>query len=292
MTVWPAPGKLNLFLHITGRRADGYHDLQTVFQFLDYGDRLRLTVRRDTAVRLHTRLHGVAPEQNLAVRAARRLQAETGVALGVDIELEKRLPLGGGLGGGSSDAATTLVALNRLWNLDLSREQLASLGLELGADVPVFIKGQAAWGEGVGERLTPVALDEPWYLVVSPACQVSTAGIFADPELTRHTAPMTIPAPLLGPRPPDASSAVVELMANTRNDCEPVVRHQYTAVDEALRWLGAIAPARMTGTGACVFAVFTSEEAARETHGQMPEVWSGFVSKGRNHSSLYDDDTG
>ncbi len=292
MTVWPAPGKLNLFLHITGRRADGYHDLQTAFQFLDYGDRLRLSVRQDPAVRLHSPLEQVPPEQNLAVRAALRLQAETGVSLGADIELEKRLPLGGGLGGGSSDAATTLVALNRLWDLNLSTEQLASLGLELGADVPVFVKGQAAWGEGVGERLTPVALDEPWYLVVNPDCQISTAAVFAAPELTRHTAPMTIPAPLLGPRPRGASSAVVELMANTRNDCEPVVRHQYTAVDEALRWLGAIAPARMTGTGACVFAVFTSKEAAREAHGQMPQSWSGFVSKGRNHSSLFDAGTG
>lgn len=286
MRVWPAPGKLNLFLHITGRRPDGYHNLQTVFQFLEWADQIRLAVRHDPLIRLRCPLHEVPPEQNLVVRAARRLQAKTGVSLGADIELEKRLPIGGGLGGGSSDAATTLVALNRLWNLDLTTDQLMGLGLELGADVPVFIEGQAAWGEGVGERLSPVVLDEPWYLVVNPGCHVSTAAIFADPELTRHTARMTIPAPLLGPRPRDASSAVVELMANTRNDCEPVVRHQYTAVDEALGWLAAIAPARMTGTGGCVFAPFSSEEAAREAHGQLPEDWSGFVSRGRNHSSL------
>ena len=292
MKAWPAPGKLNLFLHVTGRRADGYHNLQTVFQFLEIGDRIRLAVRRDGRIRLTTPLHQVAAEQNLVVRAARRLQAAAGVSLGVDIELEKHLPVGGGLGGGSSDAATTLVALNRLWALDLPKNRLADLGLELGADVPVFVQGRAAWGEGVGERLSPVVLDEPWYLVVNPGCQVSTAAIFAAPELTRHTAPMTIPAPLLGPRPQGASSAVRELMANTRNDCEPVVRHQYTAVDEALRWLAAIAPARMTGTGACVFAAFSSEQAAREAHEQLPDCWSGFVSRGRNHSSLHDADSG
>ncbi len=292
MTVWPAPAKLNLFLHITGRRSDGYHELQTVFQFLDHGDRIVLTVRRDPAIRLQTPVAQVAAEDNLVVRAARRLQAEAGVSFGVDIELEKRLPVGGGLGGGSSDAATTLVALNRLWDLGWARERLAALGLELGADVPVFVRGRAAWGEGVGERLSPVVLDEPWYLIVDPGCQVSTGAVFADPELTRHTAPMTIPAPLLESRPSGTSSAVLELMGNTRNDCEPVVRHQYTAVDEALRWLATIAPARMSGTGACVFGVFSSEQAARDAHGRLPKRWSGFVSRGRNLSSLYDSDSG
>ncbi len=286
ITAWPAPAKLNLFLHITGRRPDGYHDLQTVFQFLELCDHIRFRVRHDSTIQLRTRMQHVAPEQNLVMRAARRLQTETDVCLGVDIELEKHLPMGGGLGGGSSDAATTLVALNHLWNLNLSIDRLACLGLELGADVPVFVKGVAAWGEGVGEHLTPVLLDEPWYLIVVPGCHVSTAAIFADPELTRHTAPMTIPSPLLEPRPEDAPSAVVALMAGTRNDCEPVVRRQHTAVDDALRWLDGIAPARMTGTGSCVFAALTCEDAAREAHRRMPEGWWGFVSRGRNHSPL------
>ena len=286
-TAWPAPAKLNLFLHIIDRRPDGYHDLQTVFQFLELCDTVRFRVRNDPLIQLRTRLQQVASDQNLVVRAARRLQMETDASLGVDIELEKHLPMGGGLGGGSSDAATTLVALNRLWNLNLSMDRLARLGLELGADVPVFVNGLAAWGEGVGEHLTPIALDEPWYLVLVPGCHVSTAAIFADPELTRHTAAMTIPSPLLEPRPDGASSAVVELMASTRNDCEPVVRRQHAAVDEAVRWLKRIAPARMTGTGACVFAAFASQDAAREAYRRIPEGWSGFVSRGRNRSPLY-----
>ncbi len=284
---WPAPGKLNLFLHITGRRGDGYHSLQTVFQFLDRGDRLWFRLRDDRQVRLQTPLTGVKAEQNLVVRAALRLQAETQVSRGGDIELEKRLPMGGGLGGGSSDAATTLVALNHLWDLNLPADRLAALGLELGADVPVFVRGEAAWAEGVGEHLTPVKLDEPWYLVLDPGCHISTARIFSSAELTRNTPPMTIPAHLLAPRGNIGSSAISELMAGTRNDCEPVVRQRYAAVHEALRWLAAFGPARMTGTGCCVFAPFSSEAAALEVRSALPPGWTGFVARGTNRSTLY-----
>jgi len=182
----PAPAKLNLMLHILGRRADGYHELQTLFQFLDYGDELSFSLRDDGQIRLHTDLPGVGHDSNLIVRAARLLQHESGCTLGADIELTKRLPMGGGIGGGSSDAATTLVGLDHLWRLDLGEDRLAELGLALGADVPVFVRGHAAFAEGVGERLQPVDLEEPWFLVLAPQVSVSTAEIFADPELTRN----------------------------------------------------------------------------------------------------------
>lgn len=268
---WPAPAKLNLFLHITDRRADGFHLLQTVFQFLDYADDLYFTVRTDGAVRRLSELPGVAAEADLVVRAARLLQAETGCRLGADIRVEKRLPMGGGLGGGSSDAATTLVALNVLWQLRLPVERLAGLGLALGADVPVFVRGQAAWAEGVGERLEPVDLPEPWYLVLVPPVNVSTAAVFGAPELTRDCPPITIRDFLAG---------------IGSNVCEPVVRARFPAVAEALDWLGHFAPARMTGTGCCVFAAFAAESEARQVAAQLPAGWHGFVAQGRNRSPL------
>ena len=192
--VWPAPAKINLFLHIVGRRPDGYHLIQTVFQFVELYDELRFTPRADGQIRLLTPLPGVPPQQDLCVRAAQALRAHTGCRLGVDIELTKRIPIGGGLGGGSSDAATTLLALNRLWALDLPRTELVAIGLALGADVPVFIGGRAAWAEGIGELLTPIDLDEPWYLIVDPGVAVATASVFGHPKLTRHTLPITISA--------------------------------------------------------------------------------------------------
>lgn len=268
---WPAPAKINLFLHIVGRRPDGYHLLQTAFQFLDYGDTLRFDMRDDGAIRLVTPLPGVAEERDLTVRAAALLQAAGGTGQGVDIVVDKRLPLGAGLGGGSSDAATTLVALNRLWGLNLPPQRLAALGLQLGADVPVFVHGRAAWAEGVGERLTPLALPQPWYLVVVPPCQVSTAEIFAAPELTRNAPPLKIAAFLSG---------------TGSNLCEAVVCRRYPEVAQALSWLGEHAPARMSGTGAAVFAAFSEEAAARRVLVAVPAPWRAFVARGLNVSPL------
>ncbi|CAK0747937.1 4-(cytidine 5'-diphospho)-2-C-methyl-D-erythritol kinase [Gammaproteobacteria bacterium] len=266
---WPAPAKLNLMLRITGRRSDGYHTLQTIFQFLDYGDTLHLRVREDGMVNRLTDLAGVAAEQDITVRAARLLQREAGTTLGIDIRLDKILPLGGGLGGGSSNAATVLVALNQQWGLNLSEDELAGLGLRLGADVPVFVRGRAAWGEGVGEQLTPIDLPEPWYLVVIPDCRVATGDIFSDPELTRDSLPITMRAFLAG---------------DDRNDCERVVRYRYPAVAAALDWLGT--NARLTGTGACVYAPFTDAAAAEAVLERLPSEWHGFVARGRNRSPL------
>ncbi|NNG12759.1 MAG: 4-(cytidine 5'-diphospho)-2-C-methyl-D-erythritol kinase [Halobacteria archaeon] len=268
---WPAPAKLNLFLHITGRRADGYHTLQTVFQFLDYGDRLYFEVREDAAIHRHGGPAGLAPAADLCVRAARLLQQHAGSRKGIDIYNEKIIPTGGGLGGGSSDAATCLVVLNRLWGLDLDSIELAALGLQLGADVPVFIHGQAAWAEGVGEILTPVTLPEPWYLVVNPAVSISTADIFSDVELTRDTPGMTIRDFLSG---------------GGHNDCETVVRCRYPEVGAVIDWLNGYATARMTGTGGCVFATFETEARARTVERQVPQEWSRFVARGVNRSPL------
>lgn len=287
--VWLAPAKLNLFLHVTGRRPDGYHELQTVFQFLDFCDGLRVQVRPDAAIRLTNPLPGVAPESDLAVRAARLLQREAGVSMGADIEVTKRVPMGGGLGGGSSDAATTLVALSQHWGLRLSREVLGDLGLRLGADVPIFVRGAAAWGEGVGDHLTEVYPDEPWYLVVHPGCHVSTAEVFSAAELTRHSVPLTIPSRLKAPPSESERAAVTDLMADTRNDCEPVVFQRYPAVEQVHRWLSRYGPSRMTGTGACVFAPFSREEDARRVLRSVPAGWTGFVARGRNRSPLYAD---
>ncbi|MBE0510928.1 MAG: 4-(cytidine 5'-diphospho)-2-C-methyl-D-erythritol kinase [Gammaproteobacteria bacterium] len=270
-TSWPAPAKLNLFLHITGRRTDGYHLLQSVFQFLDYGDTLHFDPREDGQILRADKLPGVAPAQDLIYRAAALLQATSNCPLGVDIRLEKRLPMGGGLGGGSSDAATTLVALNQLWQLGYSHQQLAELGLQLGADVPVFVHGQAAWAEGVGEQLTPISLPEPWYLVLIPPVQVATAEIFTAPELTRDCQPITIRDFLSG------------LGGNV---CQPVVAKRYPAVAEALAWLGQHGKAMMTGTGACVFARFAQAAQAKAVFAARPTGWQGIVAKGRNRSPL------
>ena len=268
---WPAPAKLNLLLHITGQRADGYHELQTLFQFLTFGDWLYFDLRSDAEVQLSGESAGVAAADDLTVRAAILLKQSTGCSSGVSIYNDKRLPSGGGLGGGSSDAATTLAVLNKLWKLGLSLDELAGLGLRLGADVPVFIRGQAAWAEGVGEILSPVSLPEPWFLVVHPQVSVSTANIFSDPGLTRDTPRTKIPDPLTG-------------VGN--NDCEAVVRRKHPEVAAALDWLNAFAPARMTGTGACVFAAFESEAAANVIAGQVPARWSSFVARGVNLSPL------
>ncbi len=287
--IWLAPAKINLFLHITGRRPDGYHELQTVFQFLGLCDELRLQDRADGHIRLRTPLPDVPPEDDLTVRAARLLQEASGVSRGVDIAIVKRVPMGGGLGGGSSDAATTLVGLNRVWGLEMSQDELAGLGLSLGADVPVFVRGMAAWGEGVGEHLTPVYPGEPWYVVLHPGCHVSTAEIFSAAELTRNSLPSTIPARLrVAPSGP-ALPAVSELMAETRNDCEAVVFQRYSAVEQAHQWLSNHAPARMSVTGACLFAPFGSEEEARRVLRSVPDAWSGFVARGTNRSPLYAD---
>jgi 4-diphosphocytidyl-2-C-methyl-D-erythritol kinase len=268
---WPAPAKLNLFLRVTGRRDDGYHTLQTVFQFLDHADQLYFSLRADGAIRRFGGPPGVPDEADLCVRAARRLQETTGFRRGVDIYNEKRLPVGGGLGGGSSNAATTLWALNRLWGTGLEAAQLADLGLSLGADVPVFLLGRAAWAEGVGELLTPVDPPQPWYLVVNPAVSVSTAAVFSDPELTRDSPRMTIRDFLSG---------------GGHNDCEAVVRRRHPAVAGALDWLNRFSPARMTGTGACVFAAFGSQAEAKAVERQLPACWTGFVARGLNRSPL------
>lgn len=268
---WPAPAKLNLFLHITGRRADGYHELQTVFQFLTFGDWLYFDLQPEGGVHLADRPAGVPESADLTVRAARLLQETAGIRSGVTLFNDKRLPVGGGLGGGSSDAATTLVVLNRLWGLGMDTDALARLGLTLGADVPVFVRGQAAWAEGIGEILVPVSPPEAWFLVVVPPVSVSTADIFSDPELTRDTPRMKI----------------ADLPAGGgRNDCEAVVRHRYPEVAAALEWLGAYSPARMTGTGGCVFAAFGSEAEAQAVADQLPDNLSGFVARGVNRSPL------
>ena len=269
---WPAPAKLNLMLRVIGRRGDGYHLLQTVFQFLDFGDWLRLRPRGDGRILRIRPLPGVDAKHDLALRAAQLLQRAAGCRLGAEIELDKRLPMGGGLGGGSSDAASVLLVLNHLWGLGLDLDDLAGLGLRLGADVPVFVRGEAAWGEGVGERLTPVQLPEPWYLVVMPACQVATGAVFAAPELTRNSTPITIRDFLQG---------------SQANDCLPVVRRNYPEVAAALDWLGRFAPARLTGTGACVYASFATEDEAKAPLASLPAHWRGWVARGRNVSPLH-----
>jgi 4-diphosphocytidyl-2-C-methyl-D-erythritol kinase len=268
----PAPAKLNLFLHILGRRADGYHELQTLFQFLDHADELHFAPREDGQIRLHTDVPGVPHDSNLIVRAARRLQEQSGCRLGADIWLDKHLPMGGGIGGGSSDAATTLVGLNHLWQLGWDEDRLAALGLGLGADVPVFVRGRAAFAEGVGEKLTPVELEEPWFLVAVPQVFVSTAEVFSDPELTRDTAPIKVRS-LLG--------------VDGRNDCQTVVEKRYPAVRNALMSLNKFTSARLTGTGACVFGSFPNQGDADKVRRQLPATLPSFVARGRNISLLH-----
>jgi 4-diphosphocytidyl-2-C-methyl-D-erythritol kinase len=283
-SVWPAPAKLNLFLHVLRRRDDGYHDLQTVFQFLDLGDSISLTVRPDGRVRRTSTHAEVREESDLVVRAARLLQQETGTSQGVDISVRKRIPLGAGLGGGSSDAATTLLGLNKMWKLGLATEGLALLGLRLGADVPVFVHGMAAWAEGVGERLQPVELEMPWYLVINPGCAVATSEVFSHPALTRDSTPLRI-RDFLSPGGGQALS-LQALLNSARNDCEPVVRALYPEVDAALEWLSGRGHARMTGTGASVFAPFAEREQAQHVLHCLPDPWDGFVARGMNRSAV------
>jgi 4-diphosphocytidyl-2-C-methyl-D-erythritol kinase len=270
--ILPAPAKLNLMLHILGRRADGYHELQTLFQFLDYADELGFALRSDGEIRLHTAINGVPHDSNLIVRAARLLQQHANSTLGADIWLDKRLPMGGGIGGGSSDAATTLLGLNHLWQQGCSEDQLATLGLSLGADVPVFVRGHAAFAEGVGEKLQPVTLSEPWFLVAIPQVLVSTAEIFSDPELTRDTPPIKVRSLLEG---------------GGRNDCQPVVQKRYPEVHNALILLNKFVPARLTGTGACVFGSFPNQDDADKVARQLPATLPSFIAQGRNISMLH-----
>jgi 4-diphosphocytidyl-2-C-methyl-D-erythritol kinase len=270
---WPAPAKLNLMLRITGRRDDGYHLLQTVFQFVDYGDRLAFEPRADGAIVHANPLPDVEPDKDLTVRAARLLQHHTGCGQGAEIWIDKRLPMGGGLGGGSSDAATVLRALDRIWDTRLPAEELAALGLSLGADVPVFVRGHAAWAEGVGERLTPIEIDEPWYVIIDPQVTVSTAEVFAAPELTRDSPALTIRDFLSG---------------GGENVFEPVVLPRYPGVRDAFEWLNRHARARLTGSGGCVFAAFRSRVEAEAVLVDLPARWQGFVALGRNRSPLLD----
>ncbi|MCP1620297.1 4-diphosphocytidyl-2-C-methyl-D-erythritol kinase [Pseudomonas sp. SLBN-26] len=270
--ILPAPAKLNLMLHILGRRPDGYHELQTLFQFLDHGDELGFSLREDGEIHLRTEVPGVPHDSNLIVRAARSLQQASGTRLGADIWLDKRLPMGGGIGGGSSDAATTLLGLDHLWRTHLGEERLAELGLALGADVPVFVGGRAAFAEGVGERLQPVTLEEPWFLVAVPQVFVSTAEVFTDPELTRNSAPINLRSLLEG---------------GSRNDCQPVVEKRYPEVRNALMWLNKFTSARLTGTGACVFGSFPNRDDADKVARQLPATLPSFVAKGSNISMLH-----
>jgi 4-diphosphocytidyl-2-C-methyl-D-erythritol kinase len=270
---FPAPAKVNLFLHIVGRRADGYHLLQSVFRLLDRCDTLHLRPTNDGLVRRVQDIPGVPEETDLCVRAARLLQQHTGCQRGVDIRLDKVLPMGGGVGGGSSDAATVLLALNRLWDLNLSREVLASLGLRLGADVPIFVFGQNAWAEGVGEQLQAVTLAPAWYVVLTPAVHVSTAEIFSSKELTRDTNPATMAAFFKG---------------YGRNDLEPVVCRHYPAVQNCLDWLKQFGDARMSGSGASVFLEVDNEAEAQRIYSLKPENVAGFVAQGLDKHPLYD----
>lgn len=277
---WPAPAKLNLFLRVLGRREDGRHDLQTVFQFIDLCDELQFSVTTDGKISCESELTSLSPADNLCVRAARLLRDTLRDDLGVVITLHKRIPIGGGLGGGSSDAATTLHALNRLWDAGLSVDTLASLGLTLGADVPVFVRGQAAWAEGLGERLSPLDLPEPWYVVVAPPVHVSTGQVFqalaegvSNPEerLTQYGRPLRIR----------------DFLAHgAGNDLEPVVRRQYPDVDHALSWLAGFGSAQMTGSGACVYLAVSTEREGLAITSQLQEDYRGFVCRGLNQSPL------
>ena len=261
-----SPAKLNLFLHVTGRREDGYHTLQTVFQLLDWGDRMTFTANNSGTVTLDMPGSDVPLRDNLILRAAQLLQRGT---LGAAITCDKQIPMGGGLGGGSSNAASTLLALNRLWQLDMSLDTLQALGASLGADVPVFVGGHSAWAEGIGEVLTAIHLPEAWYLILKPRCAVPTGEIFSDRELTRDSLPITMAAFFQGVH---------------RNDCQPVVVARYPETGDALDWLGQFAEPRLTGTGSCVFAAFGTREQALAVQQQVPEPWAAFVARAANES--------
>jgi 4-diphosphocytidyl-2-C-methyl-D-erythritol kinase len=266
-----APAKLNLFLHINGRLENGYHELETLFVFLNYGDTLHFQTNNSDEVCLLTSLEGVKEQDNLIYRAAMALKATTGCKLGVNISLDKRLPSGGGVGGGSSDAATTLLALNHLWQLNLTLNKLAEIGIKLGADVPIFINGQASIAHGIGEQLEPVELPEKWYLVVHPNVHISTAEIFNDPELSRNT-------PKLGEHWQQEKQI---------NDCEQLVKKRYCEVEKTLQWLLNYGPSRMTGTGACCFVSFDTEQLALGALTSLPDTWQGFVAKSANISPAH-----
>jgi len=268
---YPAPAKLNLFLHVVGRRPDGYHLLQTAFRLIDLCDWLSFSPRSDGEITLAREIPGVAADEHLAVRAARLLQAEAGSGAGVAIDLEKNIPIGGGLGGGSSDCATTLAALDALWGLNLGRERLAEMGLGLGADVPFFLYGRNAFGEGIGERLTALELPQAWYVVLVPPVAVSTRAIFAAPELTRNSKTIKISSFSAG---------------FGRNDLEPVACRRHPEVAEHLEWLRRFGDARMSGSGACVFAEFAAEREARSVHSRMPADMRGFVVRGLDRQPL------
>jgi 4-diphosphocytidyl-2-C-methyl-D-erythritol kinase len=269
---WPAPAKLNLMLRIVGRRADGYHLLQTVFHFVDLCDWIIFTPRSDGEVRLKKTLPEVAEEDDLTVRAAKLLKKETGYSGGVTIDVEKNLPMGGGLGGGSSDAATTLVVLNHLWELGLSKEKLMQIGLQLGADVPVFVFGKSAWAEGVGEVLSEITIPESFYLILKPDCHVNTREIFLAKDLTRDSKSINISDFLAG---------------QCNNDCLEIVRKLYPSVGVSIQDLSEFSVGRLTGTGACVFAQFESETKATEARLALKDKWQVYLAKGLNSSPLY-----
>ena len=268
----PSPAKLNLFLHITGRLDNGYHDLQTLFQLLDYGDNLTFKANTTGKITLSPSLDGVDANDNLIIRAARLLQDKTSCKQGCAISLDKRIPMGGGLGGGSSNAATTLVGLNALWHCGLSLEDMAAMGRELGADVPVFVQGNSAFAEGIGDVLTPIDIPEQWYLVITPNVQVSTTEIFSHPQLTRNSPPIKIRA---------------LLEEQYRNDCQSVVEALYPPVKQLLQWLQRFKNPLMTGTGASVFCRFDSELTAQQAQAEVPQKWSSFVARGTNISPLH-----
>jgi 4-diphosphocytidyl-2-C-methyl-D-erythritol kinase len=269
---FPAPAKLNLFLHVTGRRADGYHTLQTMFRFVDICDEVGFRLREDDGIHRLAPIAGIDEDQDLTLRAARLLQLTSGCRLGVDIDIDKRLPMGGGLGGGSSDAATTLMVLNKMWSLGLSRNRLQQIALQLGADVPVFVFGRSAFGEGVGERLHAIELDPAWYLILVPQVTVSTAEIFAARELTRNTKAIRIAAFSVG---------------QGHNDLQPVACKRFPEIARHLNWLGRSGKAAMTGSGACVFSAFDSELEARSVFDRLPADMKGFVARGLNRHPLY-----
>jgi 4-diphosphocytidyl-2-C-methyl-D-erythritol kinase len=270
---WRAPAKLNLFLHVTGRRTDGYHELQTLFQLIDLCDTITISLRADGLIERPVGPAGVAPDADLTLRAARALQRASGTGQGADLRVHKRIPQGGGLGGGSSDAATTLLALNELWNCGLSLDDLASLALPLGADVPVFIRGSSAWAEGVGERLTPVSLPEAWYVIIYPGVGVSTHEVFQSPELTRNSPLITIRA---------------FFQSGGHNDCEPVVRARSPEVAAAIDWLAREGRAQLTGTGSCVFTARGSAAEAERLAARVPERWMSFVARGLDASPVHE----
>ena len=272
---WSAPAKLNLMLHIVGRRPDGYHELQTVFQLIDLRDRIEIRVREDGIISRPQGPSGVPESEDLVVRAARALKDATGSPLGAEISIKKSIPMGGGLGGGSSDAATVLVALNQMWDTGLSSAQIAGIGVKLGADVPIFVAGHSAWAEGVGEKLTPVTLGtDSWYLVIFPGVSVPTAAVFQAAELTRNSPPTTMRG---------------FLETGGRNDCEAVVRARFPEVGEALDWLARHAPARLTGTGSCVFAKFARPEDAERVAARVPDRWRAYVARGLDESPLLEE---